>query len=58
LASHKGYFTPEHAKALEEYGPTPLHRLSFEPVRERCLFPIDLDPWAGAQLDLFAGAAS
>ncbi|MGO4882224.1 MAG: ribonuclease HII [Bryobacteraceae bacterium] len=58
LASHKGYFTPEHARALEEYGPTPLHRLSFEPVRERCLFPVDFDPWAGAQLDLFAEAAS
>lgn len=60
LASHKGYFTPEHAKALEEYGPTPLHRLSFEPVRARALFPVDFDQWAGAQLDLFAelGAAS
>ena len=58
LASHKGYSTPEHARALEEYGPTPLHRLSFEPVRQRCLFPVDLDPWAGAQLDLFAEAAS
>lgn len=58
LASHKGYFTPEHAKALEEFGPTPLHRLSFEPVRERCLFPVDFDSWAGVQLDLFAGAAS
>lgn len=58
LASHKGYSTPEHCLALRELGPTPLHRLSFEPVRERCLFPIDLDPWAGAQLDLFAGAAS
>ena len=60
LASHKGYFTPEHAKALEEYGPTPLHRLSFEPVRARSLFPVDFDQWAGTQLDLFAelGAAS
>jgi ribonuclease HII len=57
LASHKGYFTPEHARALEEYGPTPLHRLSFEPVRARCLFPVDFDPWEGAQLDLFVGAA-
>jgi len=55
LAGHKGYFTPEHARALAEYGPTPLHRLSFEPVRERSLFPVDLDPWAGAQQDLFAG---
>ena len=54
LAAHKGYFTPEHAKALEEYGPTPLHRLSFEPVRARSLFPVAVDPWAGAQMDLFA----
>jgi ribonuclease HII len=54
LASHKGYFTPEHAKALAEFGPTPLHRLSFEPVRARSLFPLDLDHLAGAQLDLFA----
>jgi ribonuclease HII len=58
LASHKGYFTPEHARALAQYGPTPLHRLSFEPVRERSLFPLDFDPWAGAQLELFSGAAS
>jgi ribonuclease HII len=54
LAGHKGYFTPEHAKALEEFGPTPLHRLSFEPVRERCLFPLDFAA-PGAQLELFAG---
>lgn len=50
LAHHKGYFTPEHARALEEHGPTPLHRLSFEPVRVRSLFPAG--PEAG-QLDLF-----
>ncbi len=53
LASHKGYSTPEHAKALAEYGPTPLHRLSFEPVRSRSLFPVDFDPAAQAQLELF-----
>ena len=54
LAGHKGYFTPEHARALKEFGPTPLHRLSFEPVRERSLFPVDFDAWAGAQMELFA----
>jgi ribonuclease HII len=54
LAGHKGYFTPEHASALERYGPTPLHRLSFEPVRARSLFPVDWDPFAGAQMELFA----
>lgn len=32
LASHKGYATPEHRKALREHGPTPLHRRSFAPV--------------------------
>lgn len=32
LASHKGYATPEHRRALEEHGPTPLHRRSFAPV--------------------------
>lgn len=38
LASHKGYLCPEHMAAIERYGPTPLHRLSFEPVRRCALF--------------------
>lgn len=33
LASNKGYSTPDHRKALVEYGPTLLHRYSFLPVR-------------------------
>jgi ribonuclease HII len=33
LASHKGYATPEHRKALREHGPCALHRYSFAPVR-------------------------
>jgi len=37
LAQHKGYSTPEHLAALRQYGPTPLHRFSYAPVREsRC----------------------
>ena len=32
LASHKGYGTPEHRRALAEHGPCPLHRRSFRPV--------------------------
>jgi ribonuclease HII len=32
LASHKGYATPEHRRALTEHGPCPLHRRSFAPV--------------------------
>src|SRR5271165_1578238 len=35
LARHKGYHSPEHIAAIRRLGPTPLHRLSFEPVR-RC----------------------
>jgi ribonuclease HII len=55
LASHKGYSTPEHCKAIEEFGPTPLHRLSFEPVRAHSIFPIEYN----LQMELFetAGAA-
>jgi ribonuclease HII len=34
LAVHKGYATPEHLAALKVRPPTPLHRRSFEPVRE------------------------
>lgn len=29
---HVGYPTPEHRAALQEFGPCPLHRLSFAPV--------------------------
>lgn len=37
LGRHKGYGTPEHLDALAIHGPTPHHRLSFEPVRMACL---------------------
>lgn len=30
---HKGYGTPQHLEALRRYGPCPLHRKSFEPVK-------------------------
>jgi ribonuclease HII len=32
LASHKGYATPAHRRALVEHGPCPLHRRSFSPA--------------------------
>ena len=55
LAHNKGYSTPEHCQAIEVYGPSPLHRLTFEPVRAHCRFPIVLN----RQMALFdtAGAA-
>ncbi len=33
---HKGYGTAEHMAALKKYGPCPLHRTSFEPVKSLC----------------------
>lgn len=33
FAQHKGYSTPQHYDALDYYGPSPIHRRSFEPVR-------------------------
>lgn len=47
LASHKGYATPEHRKALVEHGPCALHRRSFAPV-----LAADPDAALDAQLDL------
>lgn len=39
LASHKGYATPQHRRALLDHGPSPLHRMSFFPVAQSDL------PW-------------
>ncbi len=39
LAQNKGYATPEHLAALETYGPSPLHRLSFLPVAASARIP-------------------
>lgn len=33
FAAHKGYGTVVHRRALQEWGPSPLHRRSFAPVR-------------------------
>lgn len=34
FAGHKGYGSAAHLAALERYGPTPIHRRSFKPVRD------------------------
>ena len=36
FASHKGYRSRRHSAALDRYGPCPIHRRSFRPVRESC----------------------
>src|ERR671911_289773 len=47
FASHKGYQTPEHCRALQELGALPIHRRSFARVRQA----LGLDP---IQAELFA----
>jgi len=34
FASHKGYATPEHQRAIRELGPCAIHRRSFDYIRE------------------------
>jgi ribonuclease HII len=48
LASHKGYGTPAHKRALAEHGPSPLHRRSFRPVAQAEL-PLDFQAAAEAE---------
>ncbi len=38
LANHKGYATRFHLQALKKLGPSPIHRMSFGPCRQRELF--------------------
>jgi len=44
FSRHKGYPTPQHLAALDEFGPCDIHRRSFAPVRKRLSQPkIPLD---------------
>lgn len=47
FARHKGYATREHILALQQYGPCPIHRKSFEPIKS------SLGGSHGYQLHLF-----
>ena len=53
FATHKGYCTDDHAAALEEHGPSPVHRMRFVNVRRAAGIvdpePISLEP----QLELW-----
>ncbi len=42
LASHKGYATPQHKRALLAHGPCVLHRQSFAPVWNSAQVPLEL----------------
>jgi ribonuclease HII len=37
---HKGYPTAKHLKALQEFGPCPIHRLTYAPVRQLDIWKI------------------
>lgn len=39
FTKHKGYATSPHLKAIYRLGLSPIHRKSFEPVKEMMLFP-------------------
>ncbi len=39
LADHKGYSTKVHQECLRRLGPSPIHRVSFQPVREQVSEP-------------------
>lgn len=47
--TNKGYYTPEHARAIADLGPCDLHRRSFSPVKELVL---------GRQLEMMPAAVS
>ncbi len=42
FAQHKGYATEQHLKAIEIFGPCPIHRKSFDPIKT-LLNPIQVD---------------
>jgi ribonuclease HII len=44
FAAHKGYSCAAHFDALKRFGPSPVHRHSFRPVREAIIDPTNLGP--------------
>jgi len=60
LAQHKGYPTKAHFAALAKYGPSPIHRMSFAPVRDSVRTNTSTDASApeAAQNDLEAAACA
>ena len=51
--SNKGYGSKAHLDALSQFGPCPIHRLSYAPVREQSIWQIINDlTKSGSRLDL------
>ncbi|HEY7786575.1 MAG TPA: ribonuclease HII [Pyrinomonadaceae bacterium] len=58
FASHKGYPTPEHCRALKELGALPIHRRSFARVREALgLDPVQPDLFENQEAEALSSAA-
>src|SRR5687767_2119959 len=43
FAHHKGYSCVTHMEALRRFGPSPIHRRSFKPVRDMCTGELEID---------------
>ena len=43
FAYHKGYSCIPHVEALRRFGPSPIHRRSFKPVRAMCAVEVETD---------------
>lgn len=56
--AHKGYPTPEHLQALFQHGPSPLHRLSYAPVKRAQALRMNAGPAAEAAAGSGAGAGA
>ena len=41
---HKGYCTAAHIEAVKKYGPCPIHRLTYAPIREILNPPEQIQP--------------
>jgi ribonuclease HII len=48
---NRGYPTPEHIRALDTHGLTPLHRKGFAPVRQRLEFGSQGDLWIESAIE-------
>ena len=58
FASHKGYPTPEHCRALKDLGAVAIHRRSFARVREvLCLDPVQTELFADESEEVAAEVA-
>ncbi|MGH7853207.1 MAG: ribonuclease HII, partial [Candidatus Binatia bacterium] len=44
FAAHKGYSCAAHFEALRRFGPSPVHRQSFKPVRDAAIDPRSIGP--------------